>query len=269
MGWFIIAINLSDLAAKGAKPLGVVVASGLPEDLSTYFLEDLVKGMKACATKYNTAIIGGDLKVHEHITLTGTAIGKVAKTEFMPRTGSKPGDIVAVTGTLGHAGAGYYSLNNKAGVENTDKELLRGLFEPKPRLAEGRALAMSGGVSSCMDISDGLADSLYQLTEINKVGFEIEFEKIPMDPKTLEISAELSIPLEEFSVYFGGDYELLITIKPEHWDNVKNSVSKTGTILTKIGRVTENTDLILLKDNSRMVLENRGYEHFKWKNDII
>jgi thiamine-monophosphate kinase len=265
MGWFIVAINLSDLAAKGAKPLGVVVASGLPEDLSTYFLEDLVKGMKACATKYNTAIIGGDLKAHEHITLTGTAVGKVAKVEFMPRSGAKPGDIVAVTGTLGHAGAGFYSLKHRAGVENTDNELMEGLFEPKPRLAEGRALAKSGAVSSCMDISDGLADSLYQLAEINNIGFEIEFEKIPVDHKIVEFSKDLSIPLEDLSVYFGGDYELLMTIPPESWDHALGSVSVTGTMLTKIGWVTENTELKLIKENSMITLENRGYEHFKWK----
>jgi thiamine-monophosphate kinase len=222
--------------------------------------------MKDCATKFNTAIIGGDLKAHEHITLTGTAIGKVAKHEFMPRTGAKPGDIVAVTGTLGHAGAGYYSLKHKTGVEERDKNLLRGLFEPIPRLAEGRALAKSGGVSSCMDISDGLADSLYQLAEINNIGFVIKFETIPMDPKIVKLSTKLSIPKEELSVYFGGDYELLMTIKPEHWDDAVEHISKTGTMLTKIGRVTKDTDLILVKDNLKITLENRGYEHFKWKS---
>lgn len=263
MGWHVVAINLSDLAAKGALPLGVVVATGMPEDYDTDFLNELIKGMDSCATKYRTRIIGGDLKSHELLTLAGTAIGIVPKSEFMPRKGAMPGDMVAITGKLGGSGAAYYTLKNKIDVE--DKEILRGLFEPEPRLAEGHALAKTGAVTSSMDISDGLADSLYQLAKINNVGYEINFDNIPIDQNAEKFAEKLSFPIEDLTIYFGGDYELLVTVKSDAWDEAEVAVSKVGERLTKIGSVTESLDLVLIKDGKRMELENRGYEHFKWK----
>jgi thiamine-monophosphate kinase len=262
MGWFIVAINLSDLAAKGAEPLGVVVATGMPDDMDSIFLKDLISGMNSCATQFRTSIIGGDLKVHDQLTLTGTAFGKVRKTEFMPRRGARPADLVAVTGKLGGAGAAYYVIKNDLSV---DDSILKGLFEPVPRIQEGRVLAKTGAVTSSMDISDGLADSLYQLAAINCVGFEIDFDKIPTSPGAQEIAKELDIPMEEFAVYFGGDYELLITLDPSNWEQVKNDLQNINGSISVIGRVTSETDLILIKENEKIQLENRGYEHFKWK----
>lgn len=263
VGWYVVAINLSDLAAKGAKPLGVVVAAGLPKDYDTDFIEDMIDGMNSCATTYGTAIIGGDLKAHEHLTLTGTAIGSVPANEFMPRRGAHKGDILGMTGALGHAGAGYYTLKHELLPEHEAN--LIGLFEPKPKLAEGLALAKSGVVTSCMDISDGLAHSLYQLSDLNEVGFDVVFDDIPLDPEAIELAEKLAIPIEDMTIYFGGDYELLVTVKKDGWAKAAAAVKSAGSALKQIGIVTDKPDLNLFKDGSRYKLKNRGYEHFKWK----
>ena len=263
MGWHIVAINLSDLAAKGGEPLGVVVATGLPREYDSVFLEGLIKGMDSCATRFGTTIIGGDLKEQESLVLTGTAIGKVPKNRFMPRSGANPGDIIAVTGSLGGAGAGYYALKNKVHLD--DEALFKRLFEPEPRLAEGVALAGTGAVTSSMDISDGLADSLHQLAKVNAVGYTVELERIPIDPGARKIADELSMPIEELAVYFGGDYELLVTISPDVWGAAEDAVRGAGGELTRIGSVTQAQELTLSKDGKRTPLENRGYEHFKWE----
>jgi thiamine-monophosphate kinase len=263
MGWHIVAINLSDLAAKGALPLGVVVASGLPGNVDSEFLSELIKGMDACATRNGTRIIGGDLKSHQLLTLTGTALGIVSKSEFMSRFGARPGDILAITGTLGRAGAGYYALKSKKSIK--DHELLQGLFEPEPKLAEGHALAKTGAVTSSMDISDGLADSLHQLAKMNNVGYEVALDDIPIHENTTKISEELKIPLEDLTVFFGGDYELLVTVDPAHWELAERAVATVGGQLTQIGKVTRNKKLTLIKGRKKVALENKGYEHFKWK----
>ena len=147
MGWFLVAINLSDIAAKGGDPLGLVLSYGLPKKTSEPFLRQLTKGADDCAVTFGTTIVGGDTKETTEITLCGTAFGSVKKAEFMSRIGAHPGDVVAVTGTLGKAGAGYYALKQKS----NEKKLSKALLEPLPRLKEGRLLAQQ----QCGDVIDG------------------------------------------------------------------------------------------------------------------
>jgi thiamine-monophosphate kinase len=259
MGWFLVAINLSDLAAKGGTPLGLVLSLGLPGTTPEEFLVDLMKGADDCATRYHTAIVGGDTKENPEITLCGTAFGRVKKDEFMPRHGASPGDIVAVTGTLGKAGAGYYALQ-----QNRSKNLWKTLLEPVPRLEEGRILACQHSVTSSMDISDGLSSSLYQLREINHVGFEIEQGAIPL-ARGLRRALEGNQRINPYQValHFGGDYELLVTMPEGLFEKAKKAMCRSGTSLHRIGSVTRKKEVILLDGAQRKTLENKGYEHFK------
>jgi thiamine-monophosphate kinase len=259
VGWFLVAINLSDLAAKGGTPLGLVLSLGLPGKTPERFLLDLMKGADACATSFGTTIVGGDTKENPEITLCGAAFGLVKKTEFMPRLGAVPEDIVAVTGYLGKAGAGYFALK-----QNIERNLTKGLFEPVPRLKEGRILARQRCVTSSMDISDGLSSSLYQLQEINQVGFEIIKEAIPLAPGLSRLSEKnRGIDSYKIAVHFGGDYELLVTLPEASFDKTKKALQRSGTTLTSIGRVTRKRDIVLRDGTKKQLLENKGYEHFK------
>ena len=209
MGWFLVAINLSDIAAKGGTPLGLVLSFGFPKKISEQFLKELVKGADACAVAFGTTIVGGDTKETQEITLCGTAFGTVKKDEFMSRTGAYPGDVVAVTGTLGKAGAGYYALKR----HSSEKKLFKAFLEPVPKLKEGRLLAKQHSVTSSMDLSDGLSASLYQLQEINNVGFEIKKNALPLASELcLLIDKNHDIDPYSLALHFGGDYELLVTM---------------------------------------------------------
>ena len=258
-GWFLVAINLSDLAAKGGAPLGLVLSLGLPRKTSEGFLLCLMKGADACATSFGTTIVGGDTKEDPEITLCGTAFGRVKKDEFMPRLGAAPGDIVAVTGSLGKAGAGYYALK-----QNIQRNLFKGLFEPVPRLKEGKILARKHCVTSSMDISDGLSSSLYQLQEINHVGFEIDKHAIPLARGLTKVSKKnQETNPYQVALHFGGDYELLVTMPAASFEKAQKAVQRTGTMLSNIGRVTRNKDILLMDGVQKTPLENKGYEHFK------
>lgn len=260
MGWFIVAINLSDIAAKGGRPLGLLLSLGLPEDTSDLFLEELMKGADKCATQYGTSIIGGDTKENPEVMLSGTIFGIVKKDEFMGRKGTKIGDIIAVTGTLGKAGAGYYAFKN--GIKKED--FLRGLLEPTPRLNEGMALAREKIVTSCMDISDGLSSSLYQLQELNDVGFEIEHGKIPLSPLLLQLANRYEqFDVYEYGLHFGGDYELLLTLPKDSFEKARRNLEKMGTRITSIGRVTKDNKIAVVRNGIKTSLPNGGYEHFK------
>jgi len=256
MGWFIVAINASDIAAKGGKPLGMVLSLGLPRNTTDSFLKEMMQGADCCAKKYGFSIVGGDTKENQNITLCGTIFGIVKKFHFMSRTGCKPGDVVAVTGMFGKAGAGYYAIQH----EILDESIVKGLLEPVPRVKEGIALACKKTVTSCMDISDGLSSSLYQLMELNNVGFEIDKTKIPLSPVLKKLSKTHNLDVYDYALHFGGDYELLFTVPAEKFESLKKSFKYR---ITEIGRVTRDKKIKLVDKNSKEILKNKGYEHFK------
>jgi thiamine-monophosphate kinase len=260
MGWFLVAINLSDLAAKGGTPLGLVLSFGFPKKISEQFFKELVKGADACAVTFGTTIVGGDTKETQEITLCGTAFGTVKKDEFMSRSGANPGDVVAVTGTLGKAGAGYYALKRR----KSEKKLFQAFLEPIPRIMEGRLLAKQHSVTSSMDLSDGLSASLYQLHEINNVGFEIKKSALPLASELCSfIGNNHDIDPYSLALHFGGDYELLVTLSPEAIEKAQKTLRNHGANLTVIGTIIKKKNIVLLDGESKRILENKGYEHFK------
>ncbi|MFW6122194.1 MAG: thiamine-phosphate kinase [Petrotogales bacterium] len=259
IGWFIVAINLSDIAAKGGTPLGLVLSYGLPEETSEAFLKELTKGANVCATSFETNIVGGDMKEADNVTICGTAFGIVKKEEFMPRIGTNSGDVIAVTGTLGKAGAGYYNLKNKIKGNDISKALL----EPMPKLKEGQELARQKCVTSSMDISDGLSSSLYQLMEVNRVGFEINLSSIPISSELIQIQEKRNdLDIYDIALHFGGDYELLVSIPPSRFKKVKSALEKIGGKLTAIGKTTKKEEITIKDVKTKKILENKGYEHF-------
>ncbi|MFQ6060761.1 MAG: thiamine-phosphate kinase [Thermoplasmata archaeon] len=257
MGWHVVAVNLSDIAAKGGEPLCVEVAVGLPRGKDIRELEDIARGMDTCARKYRTAVAGGDTKECYEITLSGTALGIVPKHRIMLRKGARVGDVVAVTGKLGKAACGYHALKHGLDIQSA----VRKLFRPEPRMAEGIALSKSGVVTSCMDISDGLASSVHQMSHASGVSMEIELEKLP---ETEEVSQVQFIPKSELLLYFGGDYELLVTLQHNGFEKARAAVKKVGGELTEIGRVVKESEKNrLIRKGEFEELENRGYEHFR------
>jgi len=267
IGWFVVATNLSDIAAKGGVPIGVLLALGLPKNLDEKFLKEIMKGAKNCAEKYNTRVLGGDTKESEEITIAGTAFGTVPKENYMSRRGIMPGDLIAVTGSLGKAALGYHIL--KSDIRGMDK-FIKYLLEPKPRIKEGIALGKTLAVDASMDISDGLSSSLYQLSEINELGFEIHQEKLPIYHGIYKLK-KLIPSLNEVSLAtdFGGEYELLLAIKPDKIGIVEKVLENLRCKITVIGKAIEKREIYLISNGKRKKMKNRGYEHFKTVLDKI
>ena len=259
IGWMSVAVNLSDLASKGAKPIGVLMAMGIPPDTDAGFIDDIVRGMGDCAGKSGTQVIGGDTDSHDELTMAGTALGLVKKEQLIRRSGAGEGDLVCVTGHLGTAGAALLALNTphlNAGIDKIPAggEILKALFEPVPRIKEGMALAQSRAVTSMMDISDGLALSLHDMSKASGAGFRICESKLPVLPtvKRLLEGGELL----EAVVFTGGDFELLFTVAPDNIEKAKKACP-----LTVIGEVT-GEGVFIERDGRLEELEARGYEHF-------
>ncbi len=243
VGWMSAAGTLSDIAAMGAHPCGLLVSIGLP-DLPPAFVKSMIRGLSACARECGTAIIGGDTDSHQELTISGTALGRVRKDQILRRRGAQVGDLVCVTGHLGTAGAGMRAL--ELGLAADDPVAVKKLFEPIPRIAEGISLAESKAVTSMMDNSDGLSVSLYQLAEVNGCGFTIHADSLPVLPGR-DTGQDLDLAL-----YAGGDFELLFTVAPERLVDARNACE-----LTVIGEVTSVAGGITL-DRTREI-ERKGY----------
>jgi thiamine-monophosphate kinase len=249
MGWMAVAVNLSDIAAMGAEPAGVLIAAGLPAEADLYFIDELFAGFGECAAYYGTRIIGGDTDSHQELTITGTALGFVEKELVLRRRGARVGDLLCTTGSLGGAGGGLWAWQQGL----LESAFIERLLEPEPRLAEGRALAKSRAVTAMMDNSDGLALSLSDLAGVSQVGFVVYEERLPLAHGLEEMVGRDGAV--EMALSAGGDFELVFTLRRERLEAVRRASE-----LTVIGEVVEE-GIWMEKDGERRRLEARGYEH--------
>lgn len=267
MGWSAVAVNLSDIAAMGAYPFALTLAIGLPSQTEVSFVDELVKGIEACASSYNTLVVGGGITKSKELILTGTCIGFADNP--LRRSGAKVGDLLCVTGSLGTAA---FALNILKGeVEDVPEHVasvaMEALFQPRPKVKEGITIANSGVATSMMDISDGLALSLAELARKSNVGAELREDKIPIfrDELRREGGLELSThERRELALYSGGDYELLFTLDSralQHEELMERlgrevNMSIIGTIMPP------EAGICIKKGERKEKMEVRGYQHF-------
>ncbi|MCG7845156.1 MAG: AIR synthase-related protein, partial [Methanomassiliicoccales archaeon] len=128
---------------------------------------------------------------------------------------------------------------------------------------EGALLSASGAITSCMDTSDGLSTSLYELAEASGVCFEVSYDNIPVDMETRQVVEGCGTELDSVILHGGGDYQLLFTVRPEGWDDVQKLLGKEVTV---IGRCLEGKVNTLKRGSSHSILESRGYEHFRHRS---
>lgn len=262
ISWKAGVMGLSDLAAKGATPLGIVVSLGFPVDMKETYAAALVSGLDRVSREHDTYYLGGDTNQCSELVINCTAIGTSPRNQLVHRSGAKPGDIVAVTGEFGYTGALF-----KIFLESlrTPKRLLNRIrskaLQPRARLREGRILASTGVVSASIDSSDGLAWSLHELARASHIGFHIN--KIPIPQVCFEFAKYHKLDANDLALYGGEEFELVVTIPSSQWSKATRAVQHVGGKLLRIGSVTEAAENILVKDGKEKVIESRGYEHFK------
>ncbi|HIC96445.1 TPA: thiamine-phosphate kinase [Candidatus Bipolaricaulota bacterium] len=245
IGWRTAAVSLSDIAAMGGRPLGLVVALGAPE-FERDFIERLLAGLEDCCALVGCRLLGGDLDRHRELTLVSTALGVAERP--VHRSGAKAGDLVCLTGPLGRTGVAL-RLFKSGRLEKANE-----FFRFTPRVEEGRKLAPYA--TAMIDISDGLARSLHQLAEAGSVGFLIGYEEVPVLPEVEELAADEE-ERREMALYTGEDFELLFTLPGERFREAQEKVA-----FAVIGEVIADHEGVQLKDKGGIrELEDRGYEH--------
>jgi len=260
-----VVMNISDFAAKGVKPIAMLVSLGLPIKLTRRDIEEVGKGLNAGAREYDAYIIGGDTGEASDLVISLSLFGIAKKDALILRSGAKPGDLVAVTGPFGKTTAGLKILLDgfKAHGENR-KILVESVLMPHARLKEGLALSKTKAVTAAIDSSDGLAWSLHEIANASRVGFLIN--KLPIAEEVEEFAEINRLDRLELTLYGGEEYELVLIIKPNLWRKAEKAVEKVGGKLLPIGKVTAERQVLMEIDGKRRVIEPRGWEHFKRGN---
>ncbi len=257
LGYKALAVNLSDLAAMGGgAPAYALVVLGLRGDLEAEAVEELYRGLRDCGEEFGCAVVGGDVVTSpRHLFISVSLVGTLPEGRFLARGGARPGQAVAVTGTLGDSGLGLKLL--MAGGDAGDFCAARHLY-PRPRLREGR-MALEAGASAAIDISDGLLQDLGHVCEESGVGARIEIEKIPISPQARRAAGRLGEEALEAALGAGEDYELLVVADAEVLEGLAGSAG-----LAVIGAIIpgEGVDLVD-REGRRVSTGRRGYEHFR------
>lgn len=243
-----LRVNLSDLAAMGARSLGFTLALSAPKTLPLRVVDGLMRGLLADAAGHGCPLVGGNLARSREVQLAVTVFGAVPRGRALRRDAARAGDRVFVTGTLGGAACAL-ARSERAGSP------LRHL--PVPRLAAGRALARRKDVGACIDLSDGLGSDLAHVLRASGVAAEIEADALPA-PRgfTRACEREGLDPLHAMTCA-GEDYELLFTLRPGASKGVseKRLASQLGVVVREIGRIVEGSGI-------RGLPGSPGFRHF-------
>jgi len=224
-----LAVNLSDLAAMGAEPVGALLSLCAPSDMALTVFDGLIAGFVDEARRFSCPLVGGNLSSAQISSLTVTVIGRCARGGALRRKGLRAGDLLYVTGTLGVAALARLRADR-------DGTALRRV--PTPRIDAGRALARMGAVHACIDLSDGLASDLGQLLDGTSLGAEIDLAELPAPRGLQRACRELGIDSAALLAGGGEDYELLFALAPKGAAIGPSALRKRlGVPVSRIGRV--------------------------------
>lgn len=259
-----LAVNLSDVAAMGARPRFYTVALGLPRTVSRDWILSFYQGMTELGRRHGAALIGGDMSgsrsaVYICISMLGETVGR----RVLYRGGGKPGDFLYVTGILGRSAAGLKLLEagRKKGKTRSEQEAIRAHREPEPRCAAGLWLAERGLARAMMDLSDGLSSDLPKLCAESGAGAEIYTSQLPFFEGARGWFPE---PLE-LALHGGEDYELLFAVSPRKAAHLEAIYPRRYPPITKIGRMTSRRGVFWMEKPGQYArrLAERGYDHFR------
>jgi len=259
LGWKALAVNLSDIAAMGGIPRYALISLALPGDTEVEDVAALYNGMIELAQQFQVAIVGGDTCQAPVVSITVTIFGSTGE-HILTRSTARPGDKVAVTGYLGSAAAGLEMLTHKLRFDPEVTAYLSNAFlRPQPRIAEGQLLVKQG-VTTAIDISDGLLSDLRQICRASRVSARVDIGCLPVPPMVRDNFGERAMAL---ALAGGEDYELLFTASTDVINRVKKEAPCPVTIIGEItaGRAGEVN--VSDTNGNPVNLREAGWEHFK------
>ena len=257
LGHKALAVNLSDLAACGARPLAFTLSLALPA-ADEAFLAPFARGLLALADRHDCELVGGDT-TRGPLTIAITVFGEVAAGTALLRSGARPSDDLYVSGTLGDARLALEVLRGRAAASGEAfARVRRAMEEPQPRVALG--LALSGLASSAIDVSDGLAGDLGHVLRRSGVAAVVEVDALP---RSADLAAQPDALQRECLLSGGDDYELVFTAPVERREAVARAAYGATTVITRIGRIEPGAGLRFVDAAGRDLKgPSSSFDHF-------
>lgn len=263
-----LAVNLSDIAAMGARPRFALISLLVPPQLEVAVLDGIYAGLQAQAAQFHLAIVGGNIARNaERLIIDITLLGTGARGRLLRRDQARPGDVVMVTGSLGMAAAGLLLAEDErlaSRVPARCSALVRAAQSvPTPRVTAGQWLA-EHGVTTAIDISDGLAADLTHLCEASAVGAQLNADMLPLCREVVTIAQQTAQNPQDLALFGGEDYELLFTVPADRAPVLAQELlSATGVMATAIGVIRADEHRTLLRQGTATPLVVRGWDHLR------
>lgn len=257
VGWKLCTANFSDMAAMGAEPAQLVIAASFPGTLPLAWLEGCYDGIRAACRAFRVNVLGGDMTgSRQGVVLTGTVVGFVPAGTAVPRSGARPGDLLALTGTVGDSAAGLEALLRGCGADYPP--LTERHQRPRPHVEAGRILR-EAGVHALDDITDGLASEANEVARASGMDLVIDAERVPLSEAVRRAGAAFGMDPLRWALTGGEDYALLAAGPEEALRRAEKAIP-----LWIIGRVTAPGGAVYLREGERMVrIGPAGYNHFR------
>ncbi len=262
----LLGVNLSDLAAKGADPVGFLLAMMLPDALSHDWIKAFIDGLSGAANIAGCPLIGGDTtRIDGPLALSLTAIGSVPVGQMVRRTTAKPGDVIAVTGTIGDAALGLLLQQTnpadgllRLGADHRDF-LLDRYRHPRPRNI--LAPALRAHASAAMDVSDGLVGDIRKLLQASHCGGVVYLDDVPLSGAAADgVSADPDLFVRALTG--GDDYEIVLCASQQSFRALQMEAARFDLPLHLIGHVTDKQDVVFKHQGGDMNFAHGSYQHF-------
>lgn len=254
LGWKLLGSSLSDLASMGnvERPWAMIYV-GAPPELPQNFLKEFFLGLEESARKYNCALAGGDTVRSRTLNLVSAVGGTVKGPRVLTRTGSRPGDLLAIAGNVGDAGMGLRILEGNYRLKPASSQyFVEQFFNVTPLFKVGRDLSARPGVTALLDLSDSLSESFELLLDSQKLGFEIDLDQIPRSSEFRKLK------LKRSQIFSGGeDYGFLFSADPSAASRLKKMKS-----VRIIGRVAGKGSPRLYKWQGKVIPPPSPFHHF-------
>lgn len=263
----LLRVNLSDLAAKGARPVGYLLSIAWPRGIDDAYFKGFAAGLKQVQEAYSFSLLGGDtVSTTGPMVITATMIGEVPKGDMVRRSGARIGDDVWVTGTIGDAFLGLQSvLGHKLSPIPSADALLHfeeAYFYPEPRLLFRKTLREYA--SACADVSDGLIADIGHIAKASSIGITIEGDKVPLSSHSQiwrDEQADSTAALKRLIIH-GDDYELGFTVPEENRAAIETAAKIIGLQVSRIGKVEKGEGVTVTINGETIDIEKTGHTHF-------
>lgn len=260
-GWLLATINLSDVAASGATPVGLLGSYNLPSELGVTEFLRILDGVDDCCAASGTCVIGGNLKEAEVVELQATAIGFCAN-EPLSREGARAGDSVFVLGELGDFWAGFLTVRLGLDVLKSPlDQVLHNVLTPLPKSRLGERLGEMSLASACLDNSDGLASSLWILAEASGVQIRVDLDAWEIGESALRCASELHVDPVRLCLGWG-DWQLVAAVRPHNVELLAAVARECGVVAHRIGSVSSGRGVIATRHDAAGSLMHIDSERF-------